>query len=131
MKKADTKKQSPPAKADAEESESDSGEEADSEKESDSESESESEDEAAPKKWFQQRTYAGHHIPRGDRNTPRGHSGKAKKIYLSGLDGYSIEDPRRREMDETLEVYSSLKKKSELVSITPTRYKIKSSSVYA
>ena len=58
-------------------------------------------------------------------------SGKAKKIYLSGLDGYSIEDPRRREMDETLEVYSSLKKKSELVSITPTRYKIKSSSVYA
>ena len=58
-------------------------------------------------------------------------SGKAKKIYLSGLDGYPIEDPRRHEMDETLKVYSSLKKKSELISITPTRYKIKSSSVYA
>jgi 4-hydroxy 2-oxovalerate aldolase len=58
-------------------------------------------------------------------------SGKAKTIYLSGLDGYPAEDPRRREMDETLEIYSSLKKKSELVSITPTRYRIKSSSVYA
>ena len=58
-------------------------------------------------------------------------SGKAKKIYVSGLDGYPIEDPRRREMDESLEIYSSLKKKSELISITPSRYKIKLSSVYA
>ena len=58
-------------------------------------------------------------------------SGRAKKIYVSGLDGFPLEDPRRREMDETLAVYSSLKNKSELISITPTRYKIKSSSVYA
>jgi 4-hydroxy 2-oxovalerate aldolase len=58
-------------------------------------------------------------------------SGKAKKIYVSGLDGYPVEDPRRREMDESLEIYSSLKKKAELLSITPSRYKIKSSSVYA
>ena len=58
-------------------------------------------------------------------------SGKAKKIYVSGLDGYPIEDPRRREMDESLEIYSSLKKKSELISITPSRYKIRLSSVYA
>ena len=58
-------------------------------------------------------------------------SGKAKKIYISGVDGYPVEDPRRSEMDKTLESYLSLKKKSEIVSITPTRYKIKSSSVYA
>ena len=58
-------------------------------------------------------------------------SGKAKKIYVTGLDGYPIEDPRRHEMDETLEIYSALKKKSELITITPSRYKIKSSSVYA
>ena len=58
-------------------------------------------------------------------------SGRAKKIYVSGLDGFPLEDPRRREMDETLAVYLSLKNKSELISITPTRYKIKSSSVYA
>jgi len=58
-------------------------------------------------------------------------SAKSKKIYVSGLDGYPIEDPRRHEMDETLKLYLSTKNKSELISITPTRYKIKSSSVYA
>jgi len=58
-------------------------------------------------------------------------SAKAKKIYFSGLDGYPSEDPRRREMDETLEIYYALKKKSELISITPSRYKIKFHSVYA
>ena len=58
-------------------------------------------------------------------------SGKAKRIFVSGLDGYPIEDPRRQEMDEVLDIYSTLKKKSELISITPTRYKIRSLSVYA
>jgi len=58
-------------------------------------------------------------------------SGKSKKIYVSGLDGYPIDDPRRHEMDETLKLYLSTKNRSELISITPTRYKIKSSSVYA
>ena len=58
-------------------------------------------------------------------------SGKAKTIYLTGLDGYPIDDPRRHEMDELIKSYLSLKKRSELISITPTRYKIKSSSVYA
>ena len=58
-------------------------------------------------------------------------SAKSKKIYVSGLDGYPMDDPRRHEMDETLKLYLSIQKKSELISITPTRYKIKSSSVYA
>jgi 4-hydroxy 2-oxovalerate aldolase len=58
-------------------------------------------------------------------------SAKSKKIYVSGLDGYPMEDPRRHEMDETLKLYLSTKNRSELISITPTRYKIKSSSVYA
>ena len=58
-------------------------------------------------------------------------SGKSKRIYVSGLDGYPIDDPRRHEMDETLKVYLSTKKRAELISITPSRYKIKSSSVYA
>ena len=58
-------------------------------------------------------------------------SGKAKKIFVSGLDGYPIDNPRRHEMDETLKLYLSTKKSSELISITPSRYKIKSSSVYA
>lgn len=58
-------------------------------------------------------------------------SGLSKKIFLSGLDGYSIDDPRRAEMDEVFKLYYLQKKYSEIVSITPTRYKIKSTSVYA
>jgi 4-hydroxy 2-oxovalerate aldolase len=58
-------------------------------------------------------------------------SGKAKKIYIAGFDGYESEDPKRREMDELFTLYQSLKKKSELESITPTKYKVKSVSVYA
>ena len=58
-------------------------------------------------------------------------SGKAKKIYVSGLDGYKIGDQRGIEMEETLKIYNGLRKKSELISITPTRYKINSTSIYA
>jgi len=58
-------------------------------------------------------------------------SGKSKKIYLSGLDGYPLGDPKRNEMDEVFKLYFSQSSCSEIVSITPTRYKIKSSSVYA
>ena len=58
-------------------------------------------------------------------------SGKAKKIFLAGFDGYEAEDPKRREMDELFSLYQSLKKKADLVSITPTKYKVKSVSVYA
>ena len=58
-------------------------------------------------------------------------SGKAKKIYIAGFDGYEADDPKRKEMDDLFSLYQSLKKKSELVSITPTKYKVKSISVYA
>ena len=58
-------------------------------------------------------------------------SGKAKKIYVSGLDGYKIGDQRNIEVEETLNLYHKLRKKSDLVSITPTRYKINSTAIYA
>lgn len=58
-------------------------------------------------------------------------SGQAKKIYLAGFDGYDVHDPKRAEMDELFSTYNYLKKKVEIESITPTKYKIKSSSVYA
>ncbi len=58
-------------------------------------------------------------------------SGGAKKIYIAGFDGYDANDPKRREMDELLLLYQSLKKKVDLVSITPTKYKVKSISVYS
>ncbi len=57
-------------------------------------------------------------------------SGKSKKIYVTGLDGYPVTDPRRAEMDEIFKLYYSQKNLSDIISITPTRYKIKSSSVY-
>jgi 4-hydroxy 2-oxovalerate aldolase len=58
-------------------------------------------------------------------------SGAAKKIFLTGVDGYIAGDIRRTEIDKTIDNYQSLKKKVELISITPTRYKIKTTSVYA
>ncbi len=58
-------------------------------------------------------------------------SGQSKKIYVSGLDGYPVEDRRRAEMDEVLKIYFSQKKFCEIIAITPTRYKLKSTSVYA
>ena len=57
-------------------------------------------------------------------------SGKAKKIFVTGLDGYPVADPRRAEMDDIFKIYFSHKKHLEIISITPTRYKIKSTSVY-
>ena len=58
-------------------------------------------------------------------------SGKAKKILLAGFDGYSADDPRRVEMDNLLTLYQQSKSKVPLTSITPTRYKIDSVSIYA
>ena len=58
-------------------------------------------------------------------------SGKAKKILLAGFDGYNADDPRRVEMDNLLTLYQQSKSKTPLISITPTRYKIDSVSIYA
>jgi 4-hydroxy 2-oxovalerate aldolase len=56
--------------------------------------------------------------------------GKAKHIYLAGFDGYGEDDPRNNEMNELLKLYNSLDSAVPLTSITPTRYKINSRSVY-
>jgi 4-hydroxy 2-oxovalerate aldolase len=58
-------------------------------------------------------------------------SGKANKIILTGFDGYSAEDPRAQEMDEIFECYQKANGALQLMSITPTRYAIPVSSVYA
>ena len=58
-------------------------------------------------------------------------SGRAKKIFLAGFDGYDTDDARRREIDELFHLYQSLHKKIDLVSITPTKYKVQSRSVYS
>lgn len=58
-------------------------------------------------------------------------SGQAKKIYLAGFDGYESNDSRGIEMDKTFSLYSELNEVAELISITQTKYKIKSTSIYA
>ncbi|MDC1258263.1 aldolase catalytic domain-containing protein [Pelagibacteraceae bacterium] len=59
-------------------------------------------------------------------------SGNAKKIMLAGFDGYSSEDPRRLETDQLISLYNLLKKtKPTLTTITPSKYKLDSTSVYA
>jgi 4-hydroxy 2-oxovalerate aldolase len=58
-------------------------------------------------------------------------SGKAKKIFLAGFDGYSADDPRRVEMDKMLNLYNQTSSKAPMFSITPTKYNINSISIYA
>lgn len=58
-------------------------------------------------------------------------SGKATRILLAGFDGYGADDPRTAEMDSMLNDYQSTPGSLTLLSITPTRYKIPSTSVYA
>jgi 4-hydroxy 2-oxovalerate aldolase len=58
-------------------------------------------------------------------------SGQAKQIYLAGFDGYSADDPRNTEMDELLSAYQQAPNALNLASITPTRYMIPTTSVYA
>jgi len=57
-------------------------------------------------------------------------SGKAKRILLTGLDGYKAGDSRNTEMDILIEQYVSQTDACPLFSITPTVYKIPSMSVF-
>ncbi|WP_407682275.1 aldolase catalytic domain-containing protein [Pseudocalidococcus azoricus] len=57
-------------------------------------------------------------------------SGRAKKILLAGFDGYGSDDLRNHEMDYLLNLYSSTPGALPLVAITPTKYRIKRTSVY-
>jgi 4-hydroxy 2-oxovalerate aldolase len=56
---------------------------------------------------------------------------KASRILLAGFDGYGADDPRTAEMEELLAAYKAATGALPVVSITPTRYNITSSSVYA
>lgn len=58
-------------------------------------------------------------------------SGRASHILLAGFDGYGREDPRAAEMDELLGNYQQTAAATTLTAITPTRYAIPSTSVYA
>ena len=57
-------------------------------------------------------------------------SGKASRILLAGFDGYTADDPRMFEMDKLLSIYQQTKDMPPLLAITPSRYKVPSTSVY-
>ena len=57
-------------------------------------------------------------------------AGGAAKIMMAGFDGYAADDPRNSEMNKLLQLYSANSAALELLSVTPTRYEIKSQSIY-
>ncbi|MBY0416834.1 MAG: aldolase catalytic domain-containing protein [Pararheinheimera sp.] len=57
-------------------------------------------------------------------------SGGANKIMMAGFDGYEADDPRNSEMNKLLQLYSANSASLELLSVTPTRYEVKSVSIY-
>jgi 4-hydroxy 2-oxovalerate aldolase len=48
-----------------------------------------------------------------------------------GLDGYDINDPRKQEMINILDLYAMHKASLELESLTPTSYPLVKGSIYA
>jgi len=54
----------------------------------------------------------------------------AKKILLTGIDGYEKSDPRQQEMVTALERYNRLGGTIPIYAITPTTYPIKQRSIY-
>ena len=52
-------------------------------------------------------------------------SSNVKTIFFAGLDGYSKNSPKKFEMDDVLQNYSSERQARKIVSLTPTNYKIK------
>lgn len=58
-------------------------------------------------------------------------SGNASRILLAGFDGYGAGDPRNVEMDELIASYTTATNALPLLSITPTRFAVSSTSVYA
>lgn len=58
-------------------------------------------------------------------------SGQASKILLAGFDGFAADDPRAAEMEGLLATYQTVPGALPLLAVTPTRYRIPSTSVYA
>jgi 4-hydroxy 2-oxovalerate aldolase len=58
-------------------------------------------------------------------------SGKASRILLAGFDGYGADDPRTSEVNNLLGKFTHVPTTPPVISITPTQYKISTSSVYA
>lgn len=57
-------------------------------------------------------------------------SGNANRVLLAGFDGYPGDDDRNQETAEVLDLYRETPGALDLVSITPTRHKVRTLSVY-
>ena len=57
-------------------------------------------------------------------------SGEASRILMAGFDGYPDGDPRNEETADILNAYRDCADNKQLISITPTRHRIKSVSIY-
>ena len=57
-------------------------------------------------------------------------SGKSKKIYLAGFDGYQKNDRRLKIIDEIFQNYSKTKGAPSVTAITPSIYNIQKQSIY-
>lgn len=58
-------------------------------------------------------------------------SGKARKIYLAGFDGYQADDPRSLEVQQLISAYTATPGHVEFISVTPTRFAMPVKSIYA
>ncbi|MEI2393375.1 aldolase catalytic domain-containing protein [Priestia megaterium] len=58
-------------------------------------------------------------------------SGKARRILLAGFDGYGPGDSRTHEVNNTLDLFRKMSNAPHIVAVTPTEYKVSSSSIYA
>lgn len=57
--------------------------------------------------------------------------GGAKNISLVGFDGYTSNDPRHEEMNDVFRSYEILDESVAIVSLTPTSYRVKQSSIFS
>jgi 4-hydroxy 2-oxovalerate aldolase len=57
-------------------------------------------------------------------------SAGSDQAFLAGFDGYGADDPRTAEVEGIFQIFQSDPRAPSLISITPTRYRIPSSSVY-
>ncbi|MFZ2725053.1 MAG: aldolase catalytic domain-containing protein [Methylococcaceae bacterium] len=58
-------------------------------------------------------------------------SGQARQIFLAGFDGYGGDDLRNQEMNRLFQRYREQPQNISIASITPSRYQLPASSVYA
>ena len=58
-------------------------------------------------------------------------AGKSEKIYLAGFDGYELSNPKQSEIENMLRVFKENYDANNLLAITPTKYSLNKTSLFA